>query len=184
MEANQLISGVYVKALHERRKDMRVDMCTCITHTHMHAHTRFVFYALLSCDLRVSWFTCYYRVISDLWLARSRRDMVCLMSSLFLSCVFLLVNSITPRLLRQPWLVARREVPGGGSWNFGRSNLRRTRSFNIYRRRLVYGSSRMVHSTLWKLTHFLRRCFSALPSLRPPCSGSRESGVSEPTLVI
>jgi hypothetical protein len=44
--------------------------------------------------------------------AWSRRGMVCLMSSLFLSCIFLLlVNSTTPRLPHQPRLVARREVP-------------------------------------------------------------------------
>jgi hypothetical protein len=83
-----------------------------------------------------------------------------------------------------PRLVARREVPGGGSWNLGRLNLRWTESFNIYRRRPVYRSFWTVHSTLWKLTYFPRRRFSALPSLHPPCSGSRESGVSEPTLVI
>jgi hypothetical protein len=63
--------------------------------------------------VRVLRFTRYYRVTCDD--ARSRRGMVCLMSSLFLSCVFLLVNSTTPRLPRQLRLVAHREVPGGGS---------------------------------------------------------------------
>jgi hypothetical protein len=60
------------KGFHERRKDMRAAMCTCITHTRA----------------RFSHFTRYYRITCDLWLARSRRDMVCLMSSLFLSCIF------------------------------------------------------------------------------------------------
>jgi hypothetical protein len=74
-------------------------MCTCITHTRARA-----------C---VSHFTRYYRVTCDLRHTRSRHGMVCLMSSLFLSCVFLLlVNSTTPRLPHQPRLVARREVPG------------------------------------------------------------------------
>jgi hypothetical protein len=96
-----------------------------------------------------------------------------------------LVNSIIHGLPHQPRLVARsREVLGGGFWNLGRSNLRRTRSFNIYRRRSVYESQFTVYSTLWKLSHFLCRRFSVLPSLHPPCSGSRESSVSEPTLVI
>jgi hypothetical protein len=45
--------------------------------------------------------------------------MVCLMSSLFLSYIFLLVNSTAPRLPRQPRLVARREVPGGRFLEFG-----------------------------------------------------------------
>jgi hypothetical protein len=49
-------------------------MCTCITHTRARA-----------C---VSHFTRYYRVTCDLRHTRSRRGMVCLMSSLFLSCVF------------------------------------------------------------------------------------------------
>jgi hypothetical protein len=129
VEAYQIISRVYVKTLHERTNDMWAAMCTCITQTHVRAR-----------------FTCYYRVTCDN--ARSRRGMLCLMSSLFLSCDFLLVNSTTPRLPRQPRLVAHREVPGGGSWNLGRSNLRWTGSFNIYRRHPIYGSSRTVHSTL------------------------------------
>jgi hypothetical protein len=51
VEAYQLISGVYVKALHERTKDMRAAMFTCITHT----RTR----------VRVSHFTRYYRVFNE-----------------------------------------------------------------------------------------------------------------------
>jgi hypothetical protein len=38
VEAYQLINGVYVNVLHERTKDMRAAMCTCITHTHARAH--------------------------------------------------------------------------------------------------------------------------------------------------
>jgi hypothetical protein len=51
VEAYQLISGVYVKALLERTNDMRAAMCACITHTHTRALARFAFYALLSRDL-------------------------------------------------------------------------------------------------------------------------------------
>jgi hypothetical protein len=97
---------------------------------------------------RVPRFTRYYRVTCDLrrcaiasWHGVFNEHLIFVMR-------FLLVNSTTPRLPRQPRLVARREVPGGGSWNLGRSNLRRTGSFNIYRRRHVYRSFRMVHSTL------------------------------------
>jgi hypothetical protein len=50
---------------------MRAAMCTYITHM---------------CT-RVSRFTRYYHVTCDD--ARSRRGMACLMSSLFLSCVFI-----------------------------------------------------------------------------------------------
>jgi hypothetical protein len=75
MEAYQLISGVYIKTLHERTKDMRAAICTCITHTHARAHAfrilRVIIVWLVTCN--------------D---ARSRRGMVCLMRSLFLSCVF------------------------------------------------------------------------------------------------
>jgi hypothetical protein len=68
VKAYQLISRLYVKTLYERTNDMRAVMCTCITHT----RTR-VFHVLrMACDLR-----------------RSRRDMVCLMSILFLCCVFI-----------------------------------------------------------------------------------------------
>jgi hypothetical protein len=132
VEAYQLISGVYVKALHERTKDMRAAMCTCITYTHTCA--------------RVSRFTHYYLVTCDD--ARSRGGMVCLMSSLFLSCVFYWLT--LPHLdchVNHDWLHVER-FQGGGSWNLGRSNLRWTGSFNIYRRRPVYRNPLTVHSTL------------------------------------
>jgi hypothetical protein len=92
---------------------------------------------------RISHFTCYYRVTCDL-----RRCAIASWHGVFneqfifvLYFFILLVNSTTHRLPRQPRLVARREVPGGSSWNLGRSNLRRAGSFNIYRRHPVYGSS-------------------------------------------
>jgi hypothetical protein len=148
-------------------------MCTCITHKRKSSRAfyvlRFTHYYHVTCDLRWCVIASWHDVFNEQFIFFLR---------------FLLVNSTTPKRPRQPRLVARTKVPGGGSWNLGRSNLRQTRSFNIYRRRHVYGSSLTVHLTLWKLTHFLRRRFAALPSLRLPCSGLRESSVSEPTLVI
>jgi hypothetical protein len=87
---------------------------------------------------RVSRFTRYYHVTCDMVF---REQFIFVLH-------FLLVNSTIPRLARQPRLVARREVPGGGFLNLGRSNLRWTASFNIYRRRPIYGSFQTVHSTL------------------------------------
>jgi hypothetical protein len=97
--------------------------------------------------------------------ARSRRGMVCLMSSLFLSCVFLLVNSTTPRLPRQPRLVARRKVPGGGSWNLGRSNLRRTGSFNIYIGDVLY--TEVLERFIRLSENWLTFCAAVSPPCRP-----------------
>jgi hypothetical protein len=54
VEAYQLISGVYVKALHVRTKDKRPAMCTCITHARACARVlRFTRYYVL----RISHFT-------------------------------------------------------------------------------------------------------------------------------
>jgi hypothetical protein len=53
VEAYQLISGVYVKALYERTKDMRAAMCTCITHTRTRACVlRFTRHYHVTCDVR------------------------------------------------------------------------------------------------------------------------------------
>jgi hypothetical protein len=62
--------------------------------------------------------------------------------------MFLLVNSTTPILPRQPRLVARREVSGGRFLKFGEIESETDWILNIYRRRPVYGSSLTVHSTL------------------------------------
>jgi hypothetical protein len=103
MKAYQLISGIYVKVLHERTKDMRVAMCTCITHKCKSSRAfhvlRIIITWLVTCD--------------DVW---SRRDMMCLMSSLFLSCVFYWL--ILPHLnchVNHDWLHVQRfqgAVPG------------------------------------------------------------------------
>jgi hypothetical protein len=97
----QFISRLYVKTLYERTKNMMVVMCTCITHT----RTR-VFHVLrMACDLR-----------------RSRRGMVCLMSILFLCCVFYWLILSHLDYVNHDWLHVER-FQGCGSWNLGRSNL-------------------------------------------------------------
>jgi hypothetical protein len=101
VEAYQLIGRVYVKALHERTDDMRAAICTCITHARTSARvSRFTRYYHVTCDLRRCTIASWHGVFNEQ----------------FISVVhFLLVNSTTPKLPRQPRLAAHREVPGGGS---------------------------------------------------------------------